>query len=189
MAARPKGLGNTVVETFSQIMAEVSKHPAPRGEGNERVLRTYLKDLLFVGKLGWTPDKLIVGELFDLYAYDVVNSLVLYIETKTPNSVTIPRDELEHFEEKLVRLGTCEYGAITNGHRFLFYRCFIKEGAVVAERQAEFDLDDLVNQVGGNKLPESSTKAIQVTFEYLTAGKYLGELEKPFAEGYGRVVP
>lgn len=187
--SRSRDLSTSIIETFSEIMSEVSKHPAPKGEGNERVLRTYLKDLLFVRKLGWSPDKLIVGELYDLYAYDVVNSLVLYIETKTPNSVNIPRDELEHFETKLMKLGTCEYGAITNGHRFLFYRCYIKHGMVIAERLAEFDIDSLIKEVNGAGLSGSVAREIQTSFESLGARRYLGELEEPFGEGYGRVIP
>ncbi|MCJ7634773.1 hypothetical protein MUP77_20575 [Candidatus Bathyarchaeota archaeon] len=84
MVAQTHTFAETVVNTFDEMPAEVSKHQAPKGEGNERVLRTYLKDILFVRELEWLPNKLIYGEMLDLYAYDIINYLVLYIETKTP---------------------------------------------------------------------------------------------------------
>jgi hypothetical protein len=89
-----RAFAERIVNTFDEILIEITKHQIPKGEGSERVLHTYLKDNLFVKELGWRPNKLIYGELLDLYAYDIINYLVLYVETKTPSTINLVDSEV-----------------------------------------------------------------------------------------------
>jgi len=171
------------------MLAEIAKYQAPKGEGNERVLRTYLKDTLFARELRWLPNKLIYGEMLDLYAYDIINYLVLYIETKTPNTINIAEEEISKFERKLQSIGTCEYGIITNGHKFVVYRCYLERGISKVAQQFSLNLDDLRTEMKKQGLSDPSVKLISDVFNQFRYSRYLGNLEKPFASYYGSITP
>ena len=185
-----QGLSRTFAEgiigTFDEIFTEISKHQPPKGEGRERILRSLLKDVLFVRKLEWIPSKLIYGEMLDLYAYDIMNYLVLYIETKSPDTVNIPEIEIEKFRKRLQGLGTCEYGAITNGHKFIVYRCYLE-----GDTKQEFflDLDKLRIEMKRDRLSNASVKLVSHVFSLFRYSQYLCNLEGPFAQDYGKITP
>ena len=186
---RTRTFAEAIVNTFDEILTETLKHQAPKGEGSERVLRTYLKDILFVRELEWLPSKLIYGEMLDLYAYDIINYLVLYIETKTPNNISLQENEVAKFELKLQRLGTCDYGIITNGHKFVVYRCYLESGTPKTEQQFSLDLDDLRAEMKKDGLSNASVKLVSEAFNYFKYSQYLSNLEEPFSSDYGKVTP
>jgi hypothetical protein len=152
-------------------------------------MRTYIKDSLFVRELGWLSNKLISGELLDLYAFDIINYLVLYIETKTPNTLSIAENETAKFERRLQSVGTCEYGIITNGHKFIVYRCYIVNGTTKVEKQYSLDLDSLRAEIKKEGLTDASVKLISDVFENFRYSRYLGELKEPFSSEYGQITP
>jgi len=189
MPGQSRKFAESIISTFDEILAEVSKHQAPKGEGNERVLRTFLKDFLFVRELGWLSNKLLYGEMLDLYAYDIINYLVLYIETKTPNTVDIPDKEVKKFQRRLQSLGTCEYGVITNGHKFAVYRYYLKGRIPKTEQQFLLDLDSLRAEMKRDGLSDASTKLVSKVFNHFKYSRYLINLEEPFASNYGKTTP
>jgi hypothetical protein len=119
------------------------------------------------------------GELFDLYAYDIINYVVLYIETKTPNSINISEDEISKFERRLRDTGTCEFGIITNGHKFIVYRCFVLDGKAQIERLNSLDMDILRNEMLTG-LSDTSARVISDVFSNFKYSLYLGDLKSPF---------
>src|SRR3989304_1700615 len=157
----------------------------PAGEGEERWFRTLLRDKLLIGALGWPQGKLLSAELYDLYGLDLLNDVVLYIETKTPRRKTVPKGEVESCESKLTGLGTGEVGAITDGHTFVLYDSKLTPTGVKAVRVAEIDLSQVIRESRSGRLSKKTAANIEQTFEPLRAERFLRLRPLSYEHEYG----
>lgn len=180
-------LGREILQALSSLMEKIDNVTPIPGEGLERHLRTLLRDSVFIDILGWPPDKLISGELYDLYGHDTLNYEVLYVETKTPNAKQIRPVDVESFQRKLERLGTAEHGAITNGHTIATYSCSLKEGSIVSEQTAVLDLGHSIANIRSGHVADEVLERIGEAFAPFAAKGFIGERRKSFEEDYGRI--
>src|SRR5438445_5937131 len=141
----------------------------PEGEGQERLLRTMLRDRLLVQALAWPQEKMVNGELLDLMGFDSINYLVVYVETKTPKNKRLSKNDVSNFERKLRVQGTCEAGMITNGHRIISYKCSTGTLGVEVAKMSEVDLDELASQASSGKITMEYRNQITTAFDLLRA--------------------
>ncbi len=162
---------------------------APSGEGEERRLRTLLRDRLFIGVLGWPPERFRSGELYDLYGLDALNDMVLYVETKSPARKSIPKSEIRRFEEKLQEVGTCENGVLTDGHRLVRYETQLSPVGVSVHQVVQVDLDGITREVATKGLSKASEATLKTAINPLRADKYLKLRPISYEEEFGRTRP
>ncbi len=167
-------------------MSDVTPIP---GEGLERHLRTLLRDYVFKDILGWPSGKLISGEVYDLYAYDLLGYEAVYIETKTPKFKALKESDSGEFKKKLKRLGTAEYGAITNGHVFVTYCCRLIEGKVITEQIVSLDLDKALKEHSSGELSHETLAKVNKAFSPFAVTEYLRTDKRPYQQDFGRISP
>jgi len=185
-----KNSSQVIASVIAEIRKQLQSAPEPPpGEGYERHLRTLLRDHLLVSCLGWPPEKLLYGELYDIYGRDLLGYVVVYIETKTPRRPRLSNQEISEFEDKLKRLGTCECGMITNGHQLVSYSVSFGQSATVVTRICEINLDEVVDQCQRSAVAQESLDRLRVAFEGLRPEKYLKTEPVSYAEEYGRIAP
>jgi len=166
-----KSFSKEVIEALCDVIISLRRiKPLPR-EGMERPFRDYLKEKLFKEKLGWPEDKVITGEIYDLYFRDDLGFVVIYVETKSPTRKAIPQSERNRFLEKLEKLGTADYGVLTDGKVWEQYECVSDAaGKLKIKKQIEINLEQLLL---AKHTPYPETKSIYDAFSCLTAQRYL----------------
>lgn len=163
-----------ILNCLQGILAEVLHMQPLPGEGLERPFRERVKIVLLQGPLGWPGSKLYPGEIYDIYGLDDLNFPVLYVETKSPLIKVLSENDQTRFVEKLVRLGTVEYGALTNGHEWEVYRCTTNEmGKIEVKKFVRFHLKRLANDLRANAVTPSTLEVIKEAFSGLSAVRYL----------------
>lgn len=161
----------------------------PVGEGQERLMRTLLRDKVLLQALRWPQEKMVNGEFLDLMGFDSINYLVVYVETKTPKNQSISEREISKFERKLREQGTCEAGMITNGHRIIGYKCSTGTLGVEVTRTSELDLDELATQAASGEITVEDRNRLILVFDPLRAERYVGKSEVSYGAEHGRIRP
>jgi len=185
-----RDFGEVIASAVSEIAQELKNAPEPpSGEGSERHLRTLLRDHLLVTELGWPSNQILYGELYDIYGHDLLGYVVVYVETKTPRRSRLTAEEVLDFEARMKRLGTCEYGMITNGHQLISYEVSLVRSKIVVQRICEVDLDQVVEQVRNGDLSIENRDKLEQAFEQLRPEKYLKKSPESYVDEYGRINP
>jgi len=162
-----------IIRVFHEIKSNIDKMEILPSEGVERPFRDLLKTNLFKDKLGWPEDKIISGEIYDIYCRDDLGFVVVYVETKSPTRKMIPEMERNRFLEKLRSLGTADYGIMTDGKVWEQYECnYSPVGTIEIRKQAEIDLQKLINLPQG-RLDRESSRLVYEVFSRLIAQRYL----------------
>ncbi|HYU55828.1 MAG TPA: N-6 DNA methylase [Candidatus Dormibacteraeota bacterium] len=181
---------NQVAASLAGIVKQLATGPTPpSGEGKERVLRTLIRDRLLIDTLGWPREKLLFGEIYDIYGFDLLNYLVTYVETKTPNLPRLNADAINQFERNLKRLGTCDFGFITNGHQLIGYDCTTGPSGIKVSQNESIDLEDVATQYQSGKINERTIEKLLTIFRPLKASRYLTAGPSSYEVEFGKVHP
>ena len=135
--------GGGILKALSIILKrceEAGIRLAYPGEGGERAFRGWLVSDFLVQLLGWPPERVVLGERFDILLQDADGFPIATIETKTPYHKATRKDR-EDFEARLSGFGTLRHAYFTNGDEWERLDIFSPTGALEIRDRFYFNLE------------------------------------------------